>query len=395
MKPLCLILLTYFVMVSSSVSAQNIEAGGASVSLDFRVNPIVTQAQSLSLATLGINTSGRGAELFEIIIQNTSGTAQNNLYLRIEVSTSRFGKIAEIFSNSGMPFSLMPAQVIVATNNTLSRGLSGIPEGSLNARLTSNGERFLSSFEGSTSLPDEVYTLSVKVLEGDHEPGRGRIIAYVADVVGAVPIQNVVDFELLLPGGPVGSRDQVTSLNPTFRWDGPINQTYRLILVEDIGQSPLSLIQGALSTEPVQGPGATGSRLLEYEIADVLIRGTSWQFPVGGIRALQPGRRYFWQIFARVSTPTGFEERPSSIFEFTIPAASESRAPVVQSTQVTPVISGISFNLGAQLLSLIDQGYEITSIELDGIRYTGPAMMAILEDFANGVQTGTIQLVSP
>ncbi|MCC5926906.1 MAG: hypothetical protein JJU41_10140 [Bacteroidetes bacterium] len=390
-----LTILIILLVTSLNVKSQTLEAGDNAVSVDFRISPVLTNAQSLSLATLGINTSGQGIELFEIIIQNVSGRELSSLYLRIEVSSSRFGRIAEIYSRTGSPFSMLPAQVIIATNNNLDRGLSGIPSGSLNARLTSDGERFLSSFDGSPTIPDDIYTFTVSVLADDAQQGVGRLLATATDIIGATPIQNTVDFELLQPGGPFGTGDIITTLNPSFRWEGPINQTYRLIIVEDAGQSPNSLIQSARSTDPVSGPGATGSRLLEFEMVDVLVRGNSWQFPVGGVRSLEHGKRYFWQIFARIDTATGFEERPSSIFEFSIPASGEPVTQIVQSRDVAPLVTGISINIGSQLLNLIEQGYEITSIELNGIRYSGQAMIAVLEDFANGVQTGEIKLVAP
>lgn len=390
-----IILLVLILLSCTGAHAQTSTSGEQLLSVDLRVNPVVSDAQALSLATLGINTTGRGLELFEIIIINTSGRELSDLYLRIEVSASRFGKIAEVFSANQNSFVLRPGQVIIANNNNLDNGLSGIPAQTLTARLTTQGENLLRSLDGSPVLPDDIYTTTVYIMEGSADLSIGRILASTSDIVGARPIQNVVDFELLQPGGPVGSGDIVSVLNPTFRWDGPIDQDYRIIIVEDIGQSPLSLLQSARSTDPVLGAGATGSRLLEFEMVDALVSGTSWQYPVSGVRSLQPGKRYFWQIYARIRTATGFEERPSAIFEFSLPSAQGEVASSQVVEEAIPVVRSISPGFSAQLLALIEQGYQITSVEVDGVRYSGLAMIAILEDFANGVQTGTIKLVDP
>jgi len=378
-----------------STHAQTLASDDAPVRIELRVNPLLTEAQALSLATLGINTSGRGQELFEIIIQNTSGTLQTDLYLRIEVYASRFGKIAEVYSARRQPITLQPAQVIIANNNNLEVGVPGIPPQSLVAALTTEGENFVNSLEGSSAIPDDIYTTKVFVFRGSPFPGEGQLLASAEEVVGARPIQNSVDFELLQPGGPVGGGDLSVSVTPAFRWDGPIDQRYRLIVVEDFGQSPLSLLQGAQSTEAVLGSGAAGSRLLEFEMVDALIQGTSWQYPVSGVRPLQPGSRYFWQIFALIQTATGVQERPSSIFEFTVPDGGNPGEFQTANQESTPVVLSISPELGAELVALIERGYEITSVEVDGIRYSGASVLTVLEEFANGIRSGEITIVTP
>ncbi|MCH8496494.1 MAG: hypothetical protein LAT57_12805, partial [Balneolales bacterium] len=383
--------LLLFVAQSLLLTTAQAQVADNAINAEFRLSPMMSEAQAINLASLGIDSRGGGVQLFEIIIENVTDTELQNLYFRIDVTSSRHGVIAEIYTPQANSFSMQPRQVIVANNNNLvGSGLPGIPGSVLRARLTNSGQDFFNKLGGSTTLPDAVYSTTVTMLEGGNTISTGRVLASVSDNIGTRPIENVVDYALLQPGGPVGSGDVIGSRNPVFRWDGPQDQQYRIVIVEDRGQSPFGLIQGAVSTDPTIGPGSTGSTLLDFEMVDALVQGTSFQYPTSGVTALKEGQRYFWQVFAQIRNPSGIESRPTSIFEFTIPSASATAEMTASAQDSAPIITQMSPQIAIKLQQLIESGYEIRSIQIDGITYTGVAMLNKLEEFAADLQQGNI-----
>jgi hypothetical protein len=366
------------------------------VSIQIGINPILTQAQTITLATLGINTTtGRGTRLFEIIMENNTDETIRDLFLRLEVSTSRYGVIAVVKTNELWPFFLLPGQVAIATNNNLGPGVPGLTGTSFVAELTDRGEDFLSDLGGSLVLPDDIYSFTAQIFQGGNSAENGQLLAGAADRIGDRPIENVVDFMLLQPGNVIGSGEPASGQFPVFRWEGP-QQAYRIVVVEDRErQTPESLLQGAFSTESTLGAGATGSRLLDYEMLDALVTSTSFSYPISGARQLQEGRRYFWQVFALISSASGVQQRPSGIFEFTVPVTGQdTQASTPTVTETANLLAGLSQEIIDRLASLIDRGFQMESIEIDGITYTGPQLLIILQQFSNELQEGKIKIVN-
>jgi hypothetical protein len=367
-----------------------------SVNVQINLNPILTSGQPISVGSLGVNTTtGRGTRLFEILMENNSDETMNDLFLRLEVTASRYGVIALVVTNESYPFSLLPGQVAIATNNNMGPGVPGLTGTSFVGELTSRGEDFLSDLAGSLSIPDDIYSFTVQIFQGGNNASTGRLLSTAADRIGDQPIQNVVDFMLLQPGNTIGSGEPASGQFPVFRWEGP-RQAYRIVVVEERErQSPESLLQGAFSTEPTLGPGATGSRLLDYEMLDALVTGTSFSYPISGARQLQEGRRYFWQVYALIPTAGSIQQRPSGIFEFTVPTTGSGTQAVIPTAEETSnLLAGLSQEIIDRLASLLDRGFQMESVEIDGITYTGPQLLVILQQFSNELQEGNIKLVN-
>lgn len=362
---------------------------------EMRISSVLTEAQTISFATLGINTSGRGTRLFEILVENISDEPVDFLFIRLEVSSSRYGVLALMYTSPVNGFYLKPRQFISGTNNNLAGGFPGLENSSFHAELTTAGENFITDLDGSTVLPDAIYTSKLTVLRyaKSVEEG-GQIIAESSESIGGRPIENVVDFFLLQPGASIGSNEAASSRNPVFRWEGPPTVTYRLLVVEDNGQNPQSLIQGARSTDATLGLGATGSRLLDFERLDAFVSGTSYVYPSSGVIPLRENTRYFWQIFARIQRGNTIEERPSEIYEFLIPAAGANVQMARVTEDVTPVIQQLSPAVAARLQELILAGFAFQSVVVDGVTYEGPAILAMLQQFLARVESGEVILVN-
>lgn len=389
MKFLTCLLLSLF--LHGVVTAQQ---NTGDVVVDIRLLDAVTKAQVISLSTMGVDVRGRGQKVMELVLQNRSNVTARDLFFHVTVSSSNVGLIAEIDSKPDTPFSLRPNQLMVTDNNRLHDGLPEISElVSFVGDLTPRGKTFIESLDGTTRLPDAVYTVTVSIYQGRNRPNGGRLISTVTQSVGSQPITNTVDFNLLTPGGPIGSNELVSSTQPSFRWDGPSNTEYRLVLVQDPGrgQSPESLIQAALSTEPVSGQASVGT-LLEFEMLDVVLNANNYFYPAAGVKRLQPGFKYYWQVVARIRTSRGTDNRPSGIYEFRVSnPQSAQNAEILAVT--TPLASSISPEVAVAIQSLIQSGFKLDRIVEGGRELSGPALQAFLEDFVDKIKRGEIVIV--
>lgn len=349
------------------------------VEIELSLLPVLTEAQVLSLAQLGIDTQGAGNRLFNMIIENREMNASfynengklGNLYLSANVRVSGVGMIIQL--DTDQPFSLRQNQVVVANNNSMQNGLPGVDERvRANGDLTPEGEQFVNNLKGSTRLPDMVYTITVQLWYGGKR-GQG---AMISESSVTLPIENLgEDFDIVLvqPGDVIGSNaDPLFNRFPVFRWDGDPRAVYRLVVVQKReGQSPESQIQAALSSDPSIIPSGTSlpfapGNLLEFEMVDAIVRGLAFNYPVGGnVQQLQENETYFWQVFGVLRTPSGIEYQPSDIFEFSIggtETVDDSEPFVIRLPEFLKDVVGTEvFNL------LNNRGFRLQSIRIDGV----------------------------
>ena len=383
--------LPFLLLLSSPALAQQ---SPGDVVVDIRLLEAVTQAQVISLSTLGVDVRGRGQKVMELVLQNRLNETVKDLYFYITVSSSNVGLIADVDSKPDTPFSLRPNQLMITDNNRLHDGLPEIPEYvHFEGGLTPAGEDFIESLEGATRLPDAVYTVTVSIYQGGNRLTGGRIISTVTRSIGSQPITNSIDFNLLTPGGPLGSNELIASSQPSFRWDGPSNTEYRLILVQDPGrgQSAEALIQAAASTEPTSGQASVGT-LLEYEMVDVVLTSNNYFYPAAGVKRLPPGAKFYWQVIARIRTSRGTDNRPSGIYEFTLSNPQAAQNAEIQ-TVTTPLASSISPEVATAIQNLIQSGFAMDKMIVDGREVSGAALQAFLEDFIEKIKRGEIIIV--
>lgn len=351
------------------------------ISVDLILDQRLTEAQTLSLPTLGINMRGRGSRIMNLIIRNSTDRRQENLYFHIEVSAARLGMIS-IMEQRETPFSLDAGQTVNATNNQLVDGTWDIRERiTFRTEMTEAGDRLLERLEGSTRLPNDIYQVKVELYQ--ERNGERRLIDYTIEQIGTAVGGDDLDLSLLNPGGPAGSSVSISSSQPTFRWDGQQGERYRLIVVRDDGQSPETLFQSALSTEP------SGS-LLDFEMADMIINQSSFNYPISGVQPLQAGEKYFWQIFTLIETSSGTEEQPSEIWEFQI-ADQGTTARVPMSENVATFLRELLPDGTYQQME--EDGYSLGGMEIDGQQYSGPALIMKIEELMRQNEAGEITII--
>jgi hypothetical protein len=194
------------------------------------------------------------------------------------------------------------------------------------------------------------------------------------------------------PGGEVGSNEQITTTLPVFRWDGPTNTNYRLVVVEDNGQSPETLIQSALGSAPILENGSSGiGSLLDFEIVDARLNNVTFSMPPSGVQNLEAGQKYYWQVFVNRETVNASENIPSEIWEFTVASGEPGANTAVVTTEVENSLHRL---LGReQLRRLTEDGYNFNSIEIGGQTYQGAAAVQKLQELSNRIENGDITIV--
>jgi hypothetical protein len=375
------------------INQSELIAQGDLVRIDLSLSPLLTDAQSINYSTLEIGKQSGGVKLFDLVFENVTDQTVGNLFLDITISSSRRGVLADLYSQDFEPFELMPRQMVVGSNFSLDSGFPGIRYLNIEGGITPEGENLLNSLEGGTRLPDDIYTVTFSIYQGTNKRNGGRLLDTVSESFGGAPILNLVDFYLIQPGGPLGSFETITNRTPIFRWEGSSNINYRLLVVQDNGQNPQTLLQNAFSSEPISGPGATGSTLLEFEHIDVIVSGNSYQYPASGVKPLMDGNRYYWQLFALILTPAGVESRPSSIMEFSIPSSRTMIANFSIIDDIVNIVEEIDPSSGTELKQILADQFEITSITVDGVELTGAAYVTFLEELLQKIRTGQIVII--
>lgn len=373
----------------SFVRAQNSEI----VELELEATPLFSEARMIEYLSLAFDESGRGARIFSLILQNTSRSELTDIYIEYSVRSSRSGMLFEAYQSADTPITLQAGQILAANNNDLaSAQLPGIPPPIyFFGDLTSGGRSLLNSVRGST-LPADAYTLTMNIYQYGNEQTGGNLLTTESITIG----ENLADGELsvflISPGDIPGSNISISNPYPDFRWEGRLNQTYRLIIVEGVeGESAPSLIESALSTHPAREGGTTN--LLQFEQADILVNGTSFQYPPSGVQSLQPGQTYFWQVFSTLRSTSGEKILSSEIWSFTLDGGGTSTGPGGENIPIENDILALLYAiLGEQKTNeLIGRGFNLEAIQLDENEFRGISAREQLEELLLKVREGTVK----
>lgn len=369
------------------LSLNNLQAQ-SQLSMEVEVNETLANSQSIDIQSL-ISNNGRGPNLFRMVLTNESSDYANNLYFNIIVESDKIGRIAEIPQVSGQPFSLSPNQQVVATNNNIGSGLPGVEELiQFDGELTDAGTQFVNNLKGSTSLPADQYRIRIEIYQGTI--GGDPVVSTMKEI-GTSIVEDTRDFYLLSPGDELGSEAIINNSYPNFQWQGDNGTTYRLIVVESKqNDSPQSLLEGAESTEPIQSVGSSGTgSLLGYEMLDVEIDQSNFQYPNSGVQNLEAGKQYYWRVIAQLNTSSGGESRQSEIWSFTLNDNSESRV-ARDSGEFAQALKQV---LGEQFDKFVQEGYSFQSIEIDGQTYQGGQALQKLLELQRQAEDGDVTIV--
>ncbi|MDZ7716226.1 MAG: hypothetical protein U5J95_08455 [Balneolaceae bacterium] len=381
-------------LLITAINVNYASAQQAQINLELQVNESLANSQVINLTNI-IASNGSGANLFNIFIENldTEATAQD-LYLNVSLQSDKNGLIADLYQKQGQPFSLDPGQSVFATNNTIENGLPGVEESiNFDGGLTTQGEEFVNDLGGSTKLPPDRYVIQIDIYQNANGRNGGVLLATAQAEIGGGIVDEVRDIFLTSPGDAVGSEAEITNPYPEFRWEGGINTQYRLIVVEANNQDgPETLIQSSVSTEPILENGSPGTgSLLQYEILDVRIQGTSFQMPPSGVQNLEEEKLYYWQVFAELSSSSGTDIRNSEIWGFILKGHGAGLT-ISSGGELGAALQALMES--GELQELQNGGFKLGSIVIDEQTISGPAMLQRLIEFQNKVNNGEITIVN-
>lgn len=378
----CTLPLFLLVIAPGETVAQN-----PRVNVDLQISERLSQSEVLNLAEI-MRRRGGGSNLFELIIENEESERIEELYLSVRLKSDQ-GTLVDIYQRSSTPFHLDPNQMVFTNRFD---EFPGIDESLLfDGGLTSEGEEFVNDLEGTIRLDDEL-TAEVFLHQGANIRDGGREIASAQVSVGSGLVEDIRDIYLTTPGDAPGSDTEIFNSFPEFRWEGPSNVRYRLIVVEQQdNETPESLIQGALSTSPtIRNNQSAGGSLLEYEMLDVQLNDVSFQYPSSGVQKLQSGRTYYWQVIAELKGSDQQVQQSSEIWEFSLggvetESVSESAENPDELENVLREIMG-----EAEYSEMENDGFQLESIEVDGVTISDSEAYKQLIEFKQRIDAGEV-----
>ncbi|MGD8428257.1 MAG: hypothetical protein PVH63_11550 [Balneolaceae bacterium] len=363
-----------------------VQAQQAQLSLDIQVNESLANSQSIDVQSL-VSNEGSGPTLFQVYLTNENPTGYaKNLYLEVIIRSDKVGEIAHATQIDGQPFSLSPGQRVYATNNSISNGLPGVEEEiQFEGGLTSAGKDFVSGLQGS--LPADRYSVELNIYQGGSQ--RNRVATATAEL-GTNIAEDTQGFYLLAPGDAVGSNTTIANRYPNFQWQGAVGTSFRLLVVESKGdESPQSLLEGAASTPPISTKGGSGGALVDYEMLDIVLDGSSFQYPNSGVQSLKPGKTYYWRIIRQLKTGNGLEQRASEIWSFSI--ADKQKSMIIENTG--ELVKALKTVLGDKYEQLERNNYSFQSVEIDGQIYQGGQALQKLLELSRSANNGDVSIL--
>lgn len=356
--------------------------------VDFRIDlmPTLENAQELGLATLGLDSEGKGPVLGSVSLQNLEDSLISNLYLEFSIEAAKKGVIIAFKQKIINPFTLDPRQLVYVTNNNITDdAIPGVEETVSFEEVENNVDEFFEDLDDVSTLPTDVYTVNAVLFRNTNLCGRQELASAMAEIGGEAFVSEEQDIFLRTPGDVIDGNVEITNPFPQFSWEGEAGIEYRLIVVNDNGQdSPETLIQGALSTAPFTAGGA----LLEFENLDVTLTGNTFQYPSSGALPLEEGQTYYWQVIATLQTGNSTEDRSSEVWSFVLAKAESGEPAVVINDEIRETL--VSF-LGEDIYNqLKEAGFSLQNIEIDGVIMSGPQATIKLAEILQKIEDGDI-----
>ncbi|MEX2345753.1 MAG: hypothetical protein WD604_09080 [Balneolaceae bacterium] len=383
--------------------------------IQLEVNPELSASEIADLSKMASGERVQGRNLFTVHLYNNSSERADDLYLDITFSAEQEGVIWELHQRNNLPFFMRGGQSYFATNNDLAtnqiKGLPGDVTIEFEGQFTENGHMLINKLRndagpfpgeyvieaglyrnnnkenGGTELAHTSATIHLSLT--DSHPGRGNSRA---NARSGRPQTGGNSLVLIGPGDHVNSRPPANISNPypEFRWEGPLEETYRVVVVErQSRQNPESLIQNARDTGASRA--GVSVNLLEFEKADVLIDGTGFQYPSSGVAPLENGKQYFWQVFMG-------EDTASEIWAFRLTGGGAGAAAAsgrgnnlkLEDQELREVLAGL---LGMNVVRELERGnYELLDIELGGEQYSGEMAVEELNRLIEKIRSGQTKI---
>jgi hypothetical protein len=338
------------------------------IGFTFTMAVIIVQAMTCS-ATVNLDlslTSANNLQVFFLQDLNVSGQAPASQVFRATIQSDEPAQSCrlefsmrtaqlEIFNSSTGFFTLNPG-VIQLTNLDLTS--VGSPYRLENFSSNSVAQSIEEQLLQNGYFPAATYYLSLKLWSSAQ-----TLLA--ADEVVAV-ITNPFTTMLLVPAGTPESPAPIGGVLPLFSWSSSATQ-FLITICERTSDDPdpESVMQSRphYQTDPASP-----------------LTGKSFSYPAAGVKPLESGHTYYWQVTALVQTTSGLKEYPSPIGAFTILQS--------QSPDAVRILTAIQRILGPGYLSALNQltGFQPTGeIRMNGVIITIEDLETTATEFESGV----------
>lgn len=353
-------------------------ASADDIDMDIILSPLLANAQSLSMASLGIEQDGTGPLLFTVVMARNSTDEWPNICMRVIISNGNDEPLAIITTD---PFTI-PANVVqlVADNRDLVSGsIDEIPENfDASAELTPVGEELVNELDGQPELPVDIYTIFISMYRCDDEYVLGQTMVQI----GGSTLNNPVDFIPLTPGDMIGSGAVIETTLPYFDWDGDAQQ-YRLIVAMAGEEDPEVILGNALDTPP-------DAMLNSDEMLDTILPIANYAYPPSGVQPLIPGQTYYWQVFGAVVSPEQeIEYIPAPIMEFTV-ADDSSEDNTARNSMILQLLRDIFGDAFVNQYGL--NGYDLDTLTINGETYTENTIIPALLEIQQNLNAGNLTI---
>ncbi len=388
------IALVWQVVPNLEAFAQNECNVDGKLSIDVQLAPIISDSQVLSLTALGVDNKGSGPQVGTFTLKNETDELLENLYFEFRVEAAKVGVLGELVQQAAYPFTLDPQQLVYATNNDIvDEELPGVDEWlRFNGGLTAEGEQFIEDLSGSTSLPTDIYSVYVAVSQVSDACGRVVLDSQVVQVGGSETgaVLDELSIALRTPGAEIGSNFSISNPYPQLSWEGDATIDYRIIVVSEDGDRDVQTMFNDALGSPPQAEG--GQLISPFEYLDVLVTGTSLQYPTAGAQALETGKTYFWQVSTEVNSTTGIDIFVSDIWTFTLIDPSDGTSAAAQEID-EETIQALNTLVGTELYTtLSEDGFVFESIALDNQTFSGITGIQKLAEILSKIDEGDIIL---
>jgi hypothetical protein len=314
------------------------------------------------------------AVIYEISNTNSSGSAR--FLIETLITSESTGLMLRATQNPNTHLQIGAGETIRFSNLDIIRGtIPGQTEQiKFDFVLTNSGRNLISMLNNGVVTDDDRFNVEVRLTpeSGNEQPGA----VTVASIETSIPAeyrrieadeQTVAELSELVPGEPL----------PVFRWTGPANRQYRLIITEAGEES--GSVTGRLENrfnrefnpESVTDPG-------ESILLDVVVNGTEFTIPAVIQQNVVPGSSYAWQVETEIITLRQTLNVKSDIRQFTVPEPDDVNS---------ELIALLSELIGEEKVEqMVNEGYELQQIELGDEVYTAEEAVEILRDMLQKIR---------
>jgi hypothetical protein len=370
------ILLQVFILLIISpadVWSQPDPDGG--LELQVRLAPEFEAVNLENLITLTFsNQNNRPVLQYEI--SNPEGSGVVEFLMDTRIMSEGLGTILESTQNPSTRLRIGDGQTMRFTNIDIIWGtISGqAARPRFDFTLTSEGRNLLNKLN-SGAVPDaDVFYVEVQLRKAGDTAGSSDLL-----VASELELETDIPRSYQAIDADPANQAFLENLNldeeiPEFRWAGPDNQRYRLIVVSGSGSEEAA---GRLNSRFAQSFDPSRFHEPEQEILLDVMTGNRFFIADNDLAGIfEPGSEYYWQVATTVTTVRSEREIRSDVWSFS------TMDPVMDE-----LISLLSFLLGEERVQqMIEDGYELDVIELGGVTYTAEEAVPVLREMQRRIQ---------